>query len=206
MEKLTQKELKEKKIIEHEELKQRMIKELDLHPIDEFHDDYYCDYKNQKIYSFKNLRFTDMKFGTTFSGYKNVSLMRNDGKQKTYNRSWIFYSSFNKVPLMSWRQNGEKGTIHHINSNKKDDSPENLECRGMKEQMDDHWKEMQQKNNKKQFRVKFSDEHIIKMFNEFKESGLKITRFCTLYCEKYQIDPVHMYNILRRKARTNLAY
>lgn len=202
--KMTKKELKEIQKVEFEELKQKMIKELDLHPIDDDHDDYYCDYKNVRIYSFKNLRVTDMKFGTTFSGYKNVSLMRNDGVQKTYNRSWIFYSSFNKIPLLSWRKNGEKGTIHHKNSLKQDDSPENLECRGMKEQMDEHWKEAQKENHERKSRIKFSEEIVAEMLIAFKKSGLVITRFCTLHCDQYKIDPVHMYNILRRKVRKNV--
>lgn len=197
---LSRKEIKEQRKADFEVLKQEFIDKMNLHPIDENHDDYYCDYKNVKIYSFKNLKITDMKFGTTFSGYKNVSLMRNDGKQKTYNVSWIMYASSRKIPLLSWRKNGQKGTIHHVNSDPKDDRPKNLELRQMKDQMDEHWKIKQKENNYNRYK-KFSDELVSEMIDSFNQSGLAITRFCTLYCEKYGMNQTYMYNILRKKVR-----
>ncbi|SLL37410.1 Uncharacterised protein [Mycobacteroides abscessus subsp. abscessus] len=197
---LSRKEIKEQRKADFEVLKQEFIDKMNLHPVDENHDDYYCDYKNVKIYSFKNMKIKVLRYGRSFSGYNNVSLMRNDGKQKTYNVSWVMYASSRKVPLMSWRKNGEKGTIHHENFNKLDDSPDNLELKSQKEQMDEHWKVKQKENNYNRYK-KFSDELVSEIIDSFNQSGLAITRFCTLYCEKYDMNPVHMYNILRKKVR-----
>lgn len=203
----TKKELKklqrEQEKAEFELVKQAFIKEHNLQPVDSNHDDYYVDLERVKVYSFKNLKITDMKFGKTFGGYRNVCLVNNDGVQKAYNVSWIMYSSSRKIILCSWRnnENGEKGTIHHIDSNRENDFYLNLRLVTQKEQFDDNWKKARKEKGNTGRKKKFSDEFLQEMYETFLNSKLAITRFSTDFCHAYGIDPVHMYNILRGKSR-----
>ncbi len=200
---LTKREQRLKEIEEFEQLKLKMIQTFSLKEIHK-HKDYYADLENQDIYSFKHRKIVKLKACRAFGGYLVINLTHDDtGKQKNYYLHHVMYAVANDIEIGSWRAQDKRITLNHEDTDIYNNHYQNLIP--VDSQHNKEWKKKMSEQAKGRAPKKLSDEDVNRLRDQFINSRLPITTFATKYAKENGIGEVTLYNILRRKTRTNVS-
>lgn len=202
---MTKAEQRLKEIEEFEQLKLKMIQTFGLKEIRK-HKDYYVDLENQDVYSFKykNRRIVKLKPCRAFGGYLVINLTPDGtGKQKNYYLHHVIYAAANNIEIGSWRKDDKRITLNHEDTDIYNNHHTNLIVTDV--QHNEEWKKKKSEEAKGRNPKKLSDEDVNRLRDQFINSRLPITTFATKYAKENGIGEVTLYNILRRKTRTNVS-
>jgi hypothetical protein len=167
--------------------------------------DYYVDLEKKELYSLRTGKLKKMKTDSVnnVSQYSMNSLVNEaTGKSQTFTIHAIMKAARENVPINSWRAIGL--TIHHRNSQKNDNDPDNLEWTSRFGQYRDDTKEKMRQSKLGKPRYKVTKDDVLVMRKGFKDYNGSLSAYCHDIAESYDMTFINAYYIMSGKTWKNV--